>query len=274
MNQDLILKIQEWLIQKGADFAIDLLVFFLILLIGKFVISGICSVTRKMLENSKRVSEILCTFTVNIVNKILWIVLIMLALPRLGVDIGPLIAGLGVGGFIIGFAFQETLGNLASGLMLLLNQPFNKGDYVEAGGVAGVVQDLNIMATTLTSPDNKKIVVPNKAIWGSSITNYSALETRRVDLGMGISYSADINQAKQVALDVIAKEELILEDPAPMVEVVEMADSSVNFVVRPWCKTADYWTVYFNINHALKEALDSAGIEIPFPQMDIHYPKE
>jgi small conductance mechanosensitive channel len=155
--------------------------------------------------------------------------------------------------------------------MIALNQPFQVGDFVEVGGVPGVVDETNMMATTLHSPDNKKIVVPNRSVWGSTITNYSALDTRRVDLVMGISYSSDIGKAKEVILSVLKGNEMVLDDPGPTVEVVEMADSSVNLVVRPWCKTADYWKVYFSVNRAAKEALDQAGIEIPFPQMDVHH---
>jgi small conductance mechanosensitive channel len=176
-----------------------------------------------------------------------------------------------VTGFIIGFAFQESLGNLASGMMIALNEPFRVGDYVEVGGNSGTVKDMNMMATTLSTPDNKKVVVPNKNVWGSPITNYTALETRRVDLTAGISYGADINKAKEVILGVLKDQAAVLDDPAPTVEVIEMADSSVNLVVRPWCKTADYWSVVFSVNHAIKEALDEAGIEIPFPQMDVHH---
>ena len=195
----------------------------------------------------------------------------MIAIQRFGIEIGPLVAGLGVTGFIVGFACQESLANLAAGIMIALNQPFQVGDLVEISGVTGFVDETNMMATKLHTPDNKRIVAPNGSIWGSTITNYSALDTRRVDLVMGVSYSSDIGKAKEVINSVLKANEMVLYNPEPTVEVVEMADSSVNLVVRPWCKTPDYWNVYFSVNHAAKEALDQAGIEIPFPQMDVHH---
>lgn len=155
--------------------------------------------------------------------------------------------------------------------MVLINQPFAKGDYVEAGGVSGTVQDLNLMVTTFTTPDNKKVVVPNGSIWGSSITNYSAMETRRVDMVVGISYGSAIGKARDIISTVLRSNDQVLDDPEPTIEVVKMADSSVNLVVRPWCNTADYWPLYFALNRAIKESFDRKGIEIPFPQMDVHH---
>ncbi len=261
----------EWLAVHWVTFAVNVLVLLIILIVGKIVIGMICRVTQRVLDRSDRVSEILESFAVVMLRKVLWILVLVIGLGQLGINVAPLIAGLGIAGFILGFAFQETLGNLASGLMVLVNQPFNKGDYVEAGGVSGVVQDLNMMATTLTTPDNKKVVVPNSSIWGSSITNYTAMETRRVDLVMGISYGSDIGKARDIVTQVLGANEMVLDDPEPTVEVVEMADSSVNFVVRPWCNTPDYWAVYFAVNRAVKEAFDREDIEIPFPQVDVHH---
>lgn len=261
----------EWLAANWATFAVDLLVLVLILIAGKIVIGGICRVTARSLSRARQVSEILENFAIDILRKVLWIIVLMIALGQVGINVAPLIAGLGIAGFILGFAFQETLGNLAAGLMVLINQPFNKGDFVEAGGVSGTVQDLNLMATTLTTPDNKKVVVPNSTIWGSSITNYSAMETRRVDMVVGISYGSDIGKARDIISGILDASEPVLDDPAPVIEVVEMADSSVNLVVRPWCKTPDYWPLYFALNREIKEAFDREGIEIPFPQMDVHH---
>jgi small conductance mechanosensitive channel len=261
----------EWLAANWANFAVDLLVLILILIVGKIAISGICRVTERVLNRARQVSEILESFTIELLRKLLWIIVLMIALGQVGINVAPLIAGLGIAGFILGFAFQETLGNLASGLMVLINQPFNKGDFIEAGGVAGTVQDLNLMATTLTTPDNKKVVVPNSAIWGASITNYSAMDTRRVDMVIGISYGSDIGKARDIISGILTANEQVLDDPEPTIEVVEMADSSVNLVVRPWCNTPDYWAVYFAVNRAVKETFDREGIEIPFPQMDVHH---
>jgi len=264
-------KVKEWFALNGANFLVDVVVVVLILIIGKFVIKAICKSLSASLKKSGRVSELLESFLVNVTSKVLWVVVIMLAIQKLGVEIGPLVAGLGVTGFIVGFAFQESLGNLAAGIMIALNQPFQVGNFVEVAGISGAVDEMNMMATTLHTPDNKKVVVPNGKVWGSTITNYTAHETRRVDLVVGISYSSDIGKAKEVIHSVLKQHEKVLADPESTVEVVEMADSSVNFVVRPWCKTEDYWNVYFGVTRAVKEAFDQAGIEIPFPQMDVHH---
>ena len=264
-------KVKEWLVVSGIDFLANVIAFIIILIIGKIIISIACNVTKKTLDKSSRVSDMLQGFAVNVVSKVLWVIILMIALQRLGIDIAPLIAGLGVTGFIVGFAFQESLGNLASGLMIALNQPFKVGDFVETGGICGEIKELNMMATTMTTLDNKKVVVPNKSVWGSAITNYTALDKRRVDLGVGISYGSDIGKAKGVITEALKTIAEILPEPVPDVEVLEMADSSVNLVVRPWCKTDDYWTVYFKTNQAVKEALDREKVEIPFPQLDVHH---
>ena len=264
-------KIKEWFAINGADFLVDVIVVLIILIVGKFVIKGVRKSLSMSLKKSGRVSEILESFILNVTTKVLWIIVFMLVIQKLGVEIGPLVAGLGVTGFIVGFACQESLSNLAAGVMIALNQPFEVGHYVELSGTAGAVHEMNMMATTLHTPDNKKVVVPNASVWGSTITNYTALDTRRVDLVMGISYSSDIGKAKDVLHSVLKENNMVLDEPESTVEVVEMADSSVNLVVRPWCKTADYWNVYFSVNRAAKEALDRAGIEIPFPQMDVHH---
>lgn len=260
-----------YLMDRGPGFVVRAITFLIILVIGSFVIRGVCSVVRSLLARADRVSDILERFAIDVLRKTLWVFLLMVALSQFGVDVMPLVAGLGVAGFIVGFAFQESLGNLASGLMLLLNQPFKVGDFVEAGGVSGTVRELNLMATTLNTPDNKLVMCPNNSIWGSPVTNYSALETRRVDMVVGISYDADIAEAKSLIKETLTADERVLDDPAPIVEVVEMADSSINLVVRPWVKTSDYWPVYWHMHHALKDLLDKNGIEIPFPQLDVHH---
>ena len=261
----------DWLAVNGIRFLIDLLVVVLIIAIGKLIIDWACRALRTALQKTGRVNTLLENFIASVVSKVLWILVLLVAVQRFGVEVGPFIAGLGVTGFIVGFAFQESLGNLASGMMIALNAPFKVGDFVEIGGNSGVVKEMNMMATTLTTPDNKKIVVPNKNVWGSPITNYTAMENRRVDISAGIAYGADIRKAKEVILGVLKDDPDVLDDPAPMVEVTAMADSSINLTVRPWCKTENYWSVFFRINQAVKEALDNAGIEIPFPQMDIHH---
>jgi small conductance mechanosensitive channel len=262
--------VKDWFLVSGADFAVNLVVFLLILFVGRYVIRATLGVTRRALHRAENVSEILERFIINILHKVLWLILIMIALPKLGVNVAPLIAGLGVGGFIIGFAFQESLGNLAAGLMLMVNQPYALGDYVQAGGVSGTVKEMNMMATIMTTPDNKKVTVPNRQIWGSEIINYSGMPTRRVDLVIGISYHSNIADAIRLIQGVLKSHEQVLDDPEPTIAVSELADSSVNLVVRPWCQTGDYWNVYFGVTRQIKETFDREGIEIPFPQLDLH----
>jgi small conductance mechanosensitive channel len=269
-SADALAKLKEWLVVNGADFVVNLILFILILVVGYFLIKVTLRITRAALDRSNRVTEILKKFILNVLHKVLWVVLIMMALPQLGIEVAPLIAGLGVGGFIVGFAFQESLGNLASGLMLLISQPYAIGDYVEIGGVAGTVREMNIMATLLTTIDNKQVLVPNRRIWGTEIINYTAMPTRRVDLLIGIHYNADIAKAFSVVKDVLDNHELVLKDPEPIIGVKELADSAVVLAVRPWSKTSDYWTVYFDVTRQIKESFDREGVGIPFPQLDLH----
>lgn len=194
----------------------------------------------------------------------------MIVLAALGVNITPLFALLGGASFIIAFALQDTLGNLASGLMIMINRPFDEGDFVQIAGLGGTVQHVSIVSTTINTPDNQVIVIPNSKVWGDVITNVTASDTRRVDLVFGISYGDSIDHAAEVLKKVVAEHPLVLDDPAPIVRVSELADSSVNFIVRPWTETGDYWTVFWDLQRSVKEAFDKSGISIPFPQTDMH----
>ena len=259
-----------WLAERGAFFVVNLLVAALLLLIGAYLICLLTRTTRCTLKRSGKVNALLENFLCSVVHKSCWVLLLMVVLQRLGVNIAPLIAGLGVTGFILGFAFQESLGNLAAGMMVAINQPFQVGDYVSVGGIEGAVQELNMMATTLATGDNKKVVVPNKIVWGAAITNFTASDRRRVDLAIGIAYGEDIGKAKRIALEVLRAHPLVLADPAPLVEVLTLGESAVNLVIRPWSKPADYWTVYFSVIQSVKEAFEQNGVAIPFPQLDVH----
>lgn len=266
-------QIRDFIINNGPRILINLIVFILILIAGKIIITVIERALRIALSKNSKMTEILKRFIINIINKILWIVVLMIALPKLSIDVGPLIAGIGVAGFIIGFAFQETLSNFAAGFMLLLNQPFRIGHYVEVGGQSGSIEEMDIMSTTLLTPDNKRITIPNKSVWGNAITNYSIMEKRRVDISVGISYSADIMKAREVITSLINSQNKVLKDDSITVEVSELGDSSVNLVVRMWARTSDYWDVFFEVNRRVKEELDKNNIEIPFPQLDVHLDK-
>ena len=181
--------------------------------------------------------------------------------------------GLGSASLAIGLSLQSSLSNFASGVMLIIFRPFTKGDFVEAGGATGVVDKISIFTTTMTTPDNKEVIVPNGAIIGSNITNYSARPTRRVDMVFGVSYDEDIRKAKQMLEDIIAADERVLPEPAPVIALGELADSSVNFLVRPWAKAEDYWALKWDITETVKLKFDEAGISIPYPQLDVHFDK-
>ncbi len=260
----------KWLSENGPSYLVSVLVSLVLLLVGARLIRLVTNSARKALHRTGRVNELLETFVCSVVHKGCWALLLMVVAQRLGINVAPLIAGLGVTGFIMGFAFQESLSNLAAGMMIALNQPFKVGDYVSAGGVEGAVLELNMMAATLATADYKKVIVPNKVIWGTPITNFTATDRRRVEVAVGIAYGVDIGLAKRVALDVLRAHAQVLADPLPMAEVMSMGDSSVNLVLRAWVKPADYWAVYFALTQSVKEAFDRNGVAIPFPQLDVH----
>jgi small conductance mechanosensitive channel len=198
---------------------------------------------------------------------------IIAAINTLGVQTTSFIAVIGAAGLAIGFALQGSLANFASGVMLIIFRPFKAGDFVEAGGTSGAVEAIHIFNTVLKTPDNKKVIIPNSKVTGDNIVNYSAKDTRRVDLVFGIGYEDDIRKAKQTLEQIVASDERVLKDPAPTIAVSELGDSSVNFVVRPWVNTADYWSVYFDLTEKVKLTFDDQGISIPFPQTDVHLHK-
>jgi small conductance mechanosensitive channel len=199
---------------------------------------------------------------------------LLIALSQLGISLGPLLAGLGVAGFIIGFALQDTLANFASGMMILLYKPYDVGDLVDVGGVFGKVNKMSLVSTTVLTLDNQTLVVPNKKIWGDVIKNVTAQDVRRVDMVFGISYSDDIPKAEKVLAAILQEHDQILDEPAPVVHLHELGDSSVNFVVRPWAKVDDYWDVYWYVTRAVKMRFDEEAISIPFPQRDVHIYEE
>ena len=259
-----------WLTENGLDFAVNILAAVVILLVGGLIVKGVVAAVRKALSKSKRVDELLRTFICSVVSKTCWAILFVIALGRLGVDVGPLVASLGVTGVVLGFAFKESLGSLASGLMIALNHPFKVGDYIIAGGVEGSVTELNMMATVLATADNKKITVPNASVWGSAITNFSALGKRRVDTVVAVAYGTDLTKAVSVARAALAKVPGVLSDPAPAVAVGSLGESAVTINVRPWAACADYWAVFSGAQQAVKEAFEREGITIPFPQLSVH----
>jgi small conductance mechanosensitive channel len=226
--------------------------------------------SRRWLGRIPNLSKLLQVFLVGVVYWLVLSVGFLVVLAALGVNVSPVFAMIGGASFILAFAFQDTLGNLASGLMIMINRPFDEGDYVLVGGVGGTVKTVSIVATTVNTPDNQVIVIPNKNVWGNVITNVTASDTRRVDLVFGISYDDSIEDAQSVIDEVVRAHPLVLKDPEPVIRVHELAASSVNFVCRPWARTTDYWTVYWDLTHQIKDAFARAGISIPYPQQDIH----
>lgn len=249
--------------------AINIVIALLIFLIGRFISRILINVLGKILQRSK-LENILIEFIQSIASALLLLIVIVASLDQLGVNTTSLIAILGAAGLAIGLALQGSLQNFASGFLLLLFRPFTTGHYIEAGGTAGVVKSIGIFASTLTSPDNKEVVVPNSSIYSGNIINYSALPTRRVDLSFTVSYDDDIRQVKTLLTQVVNADNRVLQNPAPTIAVSELSNTGVCFVVRPWVNTTDYWPVLFDLTENMKLAFDNNGITIPFPQMQLH----
>ena len=272
-GQDLWEQALTWLTDKGLSFAVNVIASAVILVLGWLAIKLIVNMVGKAVEKGGKKNTLFGNFIRNVTGKICWAVLIVVVLGKLGVNIAPIVAGLGVTGFILGFAFQESLGNLASGLMIAINEPFKIGDYVIVAGLEGVVTKVDMMMTELATADNKKVVIPNKSAWGSPIVNFSALGRRRVDIQIGIDYGCDVAKAIRIALETLPTVPGVLADPAPAVFIAQLADSAVTLNVRPWSDGANYWNVYNDVQVAIKSAFEKNGIDIPFPQLTVHMDK-
>jgi len=254
---------------KGLQFVINVVLAIVIYIIGKVVARSLTNFSKKLMEN-KGVDKTLQSFLGNLIYALLITVVVLAAIGRLGIPTTSFVAILGAAGLAIGFALQGSLSNFAAGVMLLIFRPFTVGDFIEAGGTAGIVEDISIFHTNMRSGDNKAIVVPNARITAGTILNVSAKPTRRIDMTFGVSYADDLKKVRRVIEEVIATEERILAEPAVTIAVAELADSSVNFIVRPWVNTSDYWPVLYSLNEKMKIRFDEEGISIPFPQRDVH----
>ncbi len=263
--------IGDWFVENGPRLLVQLLLFLAIIVVFRFLARlGQKVVTRALDASKVQMSQLLRQMIISVTRGLIMIFGVLVALSQMGISVGPLLAGLGVAGFIVGFALQDTLANFASGLMILLYRPFDVGDLVETGGVFGKVQDMSLVNTTILTVDNQTLVVPNSKIWGDVIKNVTAQHIRRVDLVFGIGYADDIPKAEEILTGIVGEHEKVLEDPAPVVKLHELGDSSVNFVVRPWVRRDDYWDVYWDITRAVKMRFDAEGVSIPFPQRDVH----
>ncbi|MDF7824258.1 mechanosensitive ion channel [Pontiellaceae bacterium B12227] len=253
----------------GVEWGMKILSALLVLFIGMWVVKLIRKGLVKLMERGK-VDQTLISFVASLAQVGLQAFVVIAALEKLNVKTASFIAVLGAAGLAVGLALQGSLSNFASGVLMIIFKPFKVGDLVEAGGVLGTVMEIGIFTTHVDTLDNKKTIVPNAKLMSDNITNYSANKTRRVDMQAGISYGCDIDQARDAIVAVLKEVPGILDTPAPDVFVSEMADSSVNFKVRPWCNPNDYWGVYFGVMEGIKKKFDAEGITIPFPQRDVH----
>lgn len=261
------------LLQAGIDLALyygpKLLAAIVIFFVGKMIASWVKKLVGRIMGKGS-VDPLIIGFTSSIVYIGMMVFVVMATLGQIGIQTTSFIAVLGAAGLAIGLALQGSLSNFAAGFLLIMFRPFKVGDFIEAAGVTGKVNVIQIFTTTLTTPDNKTIIVPNAKLGGDNIINYSTQATRRVDMTVGVSYDADLKQVRNILEDIITADTRVLQDPTHQIVVGELADSSVNFYIRAWVNSADYWDVYYDANESVKQRLDEAGIGIPFPQRDVH----
>ncbi|MEA1971903.1 MAG: mechanosensitive ion channel [Candidatus Cloacimonadota bacterium] len=256
-------------IEIGVKYGLKIIIAVLILIIGRLISKGISRVINKILKK-REVEPTIISFSTSLIYFALLTLVIISAISQLGVQTSSFVAVIGAAGLAVGLALQGSLSNFASGFLILIFHPFRTGDYIEAAGTAGIVDKMHIFTTQLKTPDNRIIIIPNSKLTDDNITNYSANKIRRVDLTAGIGYSDDIDKTKKVLYQILESDDRVLKDPKPMVALTELADSSVNFLVRPWVKTEDYWDFYFEIYEKIKKGFDAENISIPFPQTDVH----
>ncbi|MBE2212522.1 MAG: mechanosensitive ion channel [Opitutaceae bacterium] len=259
-------------IEFVTDYGLRIAFAIAIFVIGRWVAGLIQRTIRGLMERNK-IDPVLTTFASSMAYFGLLAMVALASLNKLGIETTSFVALIGAAGLAVGLAVQGSLSNFAAGVLIIIFRPFRLGDYIEGGGTAGVVKEITILTTVLATPDNKKIIVPNSAIMSGNITNYSANDTRRLDLTFGVSYGDDLSKVKRILEEMVAADPRCLKDPAPTVGVLALADSSINFAVRPWVKTSDYWGVHFDMQMKVKQRFDAEGITIPFPQRDVHlYP--
>jgi len=255
--------------QIAADFGLRLLYAVLIIFVGRWVVKLLLKIIKSALEKTT-VEETIRIFVANLLNSLLMVIIFIAAINQLGIETTSIIAMLGAAGLAIGLALQGSLANFAAGILIVIFRPYKVGDYIEAGSAEGTVLDIQIFSTVLKTPDNKVVVVPNGTIMDSSIINYTGQETRRVDIVASCGYEDDIDKVKDILKDILNQDERILEEPEPRIAVSELADNSINFIVRPWVNSSDVLSVKYSILEQIKKRFDEEGISIPYPQRDIH----
>ena len=255
--------------QIAADFGLRLLYAVLIIFVGRWVVKLLLKIIKSALEKTT-VEETVRIFVANILNTLLMVIIFIAAINQLGIETTSIIAMLGAAGLAIGLALQGSLANFAAGILIVIFRPYKVGDYIEAGSAAGTVLDIQIFSTVLKTPDNKVVVVPNGTIMDSSIINYTGQETRRVDIIASCGYEDDIDKVKDILQDILNQDERILKEPEPRIAVSELADNSINFIVRPWVNSSDVLSVKYSILEQIKKRFDAEGISIPYPQRDVH----
>jgi small conductance mechanosensitive channel len=263
--ENVVARLQEW----TALYGLEVVGALIILVVGYWIARAIRTLLAGIMRKAKT-DETLTSFVCSLSYVALLTFVVIAALGKLGIPTASFIAVVGAAGLAVGLALQGALANFAAGVLMVIFKPIKVDDFVEVAGVTGIVEDIEIFTTQLRTPDNKTIIVPNGKVMGDSITNFTAKDCRRIDLVIGVSYADDLDKVKQVLEGVLAADARVLKEPAPMVGVLEMADSSVNFVVRPWVKTPEYWDLYFDLQKAIKQRFDAERISIPFPQQDVH----
>ena len=264
--EELIKKLHEWGV---LQFAIKVLAAIAIFIVGRWIAKGVRKAVTKMMTKRKA-DEAIVSFVGNLVYILLMTFICIAVLAKVDIQTGSFIAVIGAAGLAIGLALQGSLANFAAGFLLIIFRPFKVGDYIEGAGTSGFIEAIQVFTTQLRTPDNKVVIIPNAKLSGDNITNFSAKDTRRVDFVFGVSYSDDLKKVRQVLQSIIGSDDRILTDPESMIAVKELADSSVNFVVRVWVKPENYWDVFFDTTERVKERFDTESIGIPFPQRDVH----
>lgn len=260
--------LENWIIPYGLKILYAILIYIIGCIAARIIRTILGNILKK-----KQVDPTLVSFATSLTYMGIMIFVIIAAISKLGIQTASFVAVVGAAGLAIGLALQGSLANFAAGVLMIIFKPIRVGDYIEGAGIAGSVSEIGIFTTILKTPDNKKVIIPNAKITSDYILNYTAEDCRRVDIVAGVSYSDDIDKVKKVLKEILENNEKVLKDPAPTIGVLELADSSVNFAVRPWVKTPDYWDVFFATQESIKKRFDAEGISIPFPQQDVHLHK-